>query len=140
MRFKSTFYYFPSVTCGSPANVPLSSSTNNGVNVGDTVTYTCDTGYAISGQMSNTSMATCGANGVWTIIPTCLGECMSLGNVIKNGSLTNTLLNQLYGGFYICILVWLFLKIIERESWHGNLNLAFISPCKCHTQLLVVCL
>ena len=31
--------------------------------------------------------------------------------------------------FDLYIIVRLFPKIIESESWHGNLNLAFISPC-----------
>ena len=61
-------------TCGSPANVSFAVSTFMGINEGDIVTYTCNDGYAISGQSSNASFATCGSNGIWSVIPTCVGK------------------------------------------------------------------
>ena len=66
--------HFIVVTCGNPANVPFSTNTRTGVNVGDSVTYTCDGGYAVSGQSVATSMATCAANGTWATIQTCVGK------------------------------------------------------------------
>ena len=68
--------YF-AVTCGGPENVPYSTHTNTGVNVGDTVTYTCVRGYTISGQSSNTSTAACGLDGNWAGVPTCIGQYIS---------------------------------------------------------------
>ena len=57
------------VDCGSlptPANgfvlVPA------GTNVGDTATYSCNTGYVLTGATTRT----CGSNGMWTpVAPTC---------------------------------------------------------------------
>ena len=42
--------------------------TSNGTTFGSTATYTCDTGYALSGSQSRS----CGADGNWTpIVPQC---------------------------------------------------------------------
>ena len=71
------------VTCGSPVNVSSSNHINTGVNVGDTVTYTCDIGFAISGQSGDTEVAICGVDGQWSPVPSCVGESLfSKRNVV----------------------------------------------------------
>jgi hypothetical protein len=62
------------VTCaGSPPTAPVNGAagTPTGSNFGDSVTYTCDGSFRLTG--SDTS--TCGADGSWTPAPTC--ECDS---------------------------------------------------------------
>ena len=54
-------------------DVQYSSNTYSGVNVGDTTIFTCHSGFAIAGESSNTSRATCGDDGNWEVIPTCVG-------------------------------------------------------------------
>ena len=52
-----------SVDCGSltdPTNGQV--NTSSGTTFGSTATYTCDTGYTLSGSQTRT----CGANGMWT--------------------------------------------------------------------------
>ena len=61
------------VTCGHPEDVEFSTNMKTGVNVGDTVTFVCDMGYAILGQSFNTSTAMCQTDGNWTNDPTCVG-------------------------------------------------------------------
>ena len=62
------------VTCGNPPDVPDSTHTETGVNVNEKATYTCNSGYAISGQRGNTSEVTCAADGNWATIPSCVGK------------------------------------------------------------------
>ena len=60
------------INCGSlndPDNGQVDSS--SGTTFGSTATYTCDTGYTLSGSQSRT----CGTDGSWTFqSPSCLGE------------------------------------------------------------------
>ena len=71
---EKSFFNSLIVTCGNPANVLNSTFTKTGVNEGDTATYTCEIGYAISGQSVNTATATCRSNGNWDGVPMCVGK------------------------------------------------------------------
>ena len=62
------------VTCGSPVVVLFSSWMFSGVNQGDVVTYTCESGYLILGQNTDTSAAFCGSDGDWANVPECVGK------------------------------------------------------------------
>ena len=69
MTFKITTFLV--VDCGpltNPDNGQV--STSSGTTFGSRATYTCDTGYTLSGSQ----IRTCGADGVWTLItPVCDG-------------------------------------------------------------------
>ena len=62
------------VVCAEPPDVPLSSIVVYGLETGDNATYTCDTGYAIDGQIVNVASATCQSDGSWTGVPSCVGN------------------------------------------------------------------
>ena len=73
-RVSELYAFLVVVTCGNPADVPNSTSTKTGVNEGDTATYACESGFAVSGHSVNTTTATCGTNGNWDAVPTCVGK------------------------------------------------------------------
>ena len=60
------------VDCGPLTNLTNGLvHTSNGTTFGSTATYTCDTGYMLSGSQSRT----CGADGSWTSLePFCEGS------------------------------------------------------------------
>ena len=67
------------MTCGSPPTVPLAAiqGSSDGDNVtyqaGASVSYVCEG--TVLGETGNTAIATCGCEGNWTNIPTCVGKC-----------------------------------------------------------------
>ena len=48
------------------------------------MTYTCDSGYLISGQNSNSSTSVCGSDSNWNNTPTCIGKTFSLNFIINS--------------------------------------------------------
>ena len=55
--------------------------TSHGTTFGSTATYTCDTGYTLSGSQTRT----CGADGVWTLFtPVCEGTYTNTDAGIDN--------------------------------------------------------
>ncbi len=56
----------PTINNGSPG-IPTRTT------FGGIVTYTCSTGYEVSTGVT-TAIATCGADGDWSPVPTCTGE------------------------------------------------------------------
>ena len=65
------FFYITAINCGpltDPDNGQV--DTSSGTIFGSTATYTCDTGYTLSGSQTRT----CGADGMWTLSePFCEG-------------------------------------------------------------------
>ena len=62
------------VTCGVPLDVPFSTNIPSGYNVGDTVTYTCISGYGAASHSADTWTGICGMDGNWTPEEACVGE------------------------------------------------------------------
>ena len=56
--------------CGTPPTVTGGTvSSTSGTTVGETATYTCDTGYTIDG--ASTNPITCQTSGSWETAPVC---------------------------------------------------------------------
>ena len=60
------------IDCSWPTNISNGQvDTSNGTTFGSIATYTCNTGYTLSGSQSGT----CGADGIWSFAnPTCTSE------------------------------------------------------------------
>ena len=56
------------VSCGTPRSIPNGQRSYSRTTYGSTVTYTCDTGYAMT---AGSSTITCQSNGQWPRPPTC---------------------------------------------------------------------
>ena len=70
---------FLKVTCGSPPSVTHATETRTGVNEGDEATYTCVSTHAIQGLDDvKTDDATCGADGTWSNVPSCVCKYLSV--------------------------------------------------------------
>ena len=66
------YFYLLAIDCG-PLTDPTNGQvdTSSGTTFGSTATYTCDTGYTLSGSQSRT----CGADGMWSSSnPVCQSE------------------------------------------------------------------
>ncbi|XP_064388227.1 sushi, von Willebrand factor type A, EGF and pentraxin domain-containing protein 1-like [Halichondria panicea] len=62
------------VSCGNPPNIPNGSRATTGTTFGVTATYTCNTGYQLSGP----STVTCQASRSWSIRPSCKASKSSI--------------------------------------------------------------
>ncbi len=62
-----SLYTSAAVPCGDPPTIPNGSRTFTVTTFGGTATYTCNTGY----QLSGSSTVTCQASGSWSTVPTC---------------------------------------------------------------------
>ena len=74
------------VDCGPPSIGNGSFGTPTSTTYLQTVTYTCDTGYEISTGVT-TAIATCMANSMWEIVPTCSRKsynCPCIYNYVIN--------------------------------------------------------
>ena len=61
------------VNCGTLTDPPNGMVTLTNTTFGGTATYSCNTGYTLSGDMTRM----CGADGNWTgSEPNCVGECL----------------------------------------------------------------
>ena len=66
----STVYVFTAVSCGFPQYISHGyRGTPTSATYGGTVTYSCDTGY----QLSGSATVTCQASGSWSTRPSCTG-------------------------------------------------------------------
>ena len=90
------------VTCGTPIDVQFSTYTHTGVNEGDNVTYTCDIGYALADENNNISTATCGEDGDWAGVPTCVGKL--IGSSVNLYILV--VIAVAYGGMLECSILF----------------------------------
>ncbi len=61
------------IPCGDPPTIPNGFRTFMATTFGYTATYTCNTGY----QLSGSSTVTCQASGSWSTIPTCPRKILS---------------------------------------------------------------
>ena len=70
------------VPCGDPLTIPNASRTFTGTTYLDTATYTCNTGY----QLSGAATVTCQASGSWSTIPSCSRKILNCCYYTKNRS------------------------------------------------------
>ena len=68
-------FYSVVVDCSSPPTLTTGQvDTSSGTTFGSTVTYTCNTGYTLTGSSS----LTCGSDGNWSpVSPTCESKLLS---------------------------------------------------------------
>ena len=70
---------YKGVSCGNPPPVDNGLRTFRGTLYQDTATYSCNSGYLLSGSAT----VTCQASGSWSTRPTCFGN-LGLGNLIES--------------------------------------------------------
>ena len=69
MQFRyDIFTFYISLDCGASPGISNGGVSNSGTTFGSTATYTCNTGYTLSG----TASINCQANSAWETAPTCV--------------------------------------------------------------------
>ena len=135
---------FSEKRCGSASSLSNGTYVISGSLFGDTVTYSCATGYSLTWQ----SYMTCDENGHWAALPTCQSKILNflyinIAGMSKKFDSPRFLLtklhpdreklNSIYGSTYSIVLtfffsktcklrwLWIFVKTLLQQSIMQNL-------------------